>query len=160
MRCKKKEPNGSFFYRRPRLGFTLMELITILVIVSILAVAAVPRFWGAVFDQAEFRDQTLAALRYAQRAAMAYERTVCATFTGTQLVLTYASAYGSAICDTNLLAPGGGSSPYTVNAPSSVTYTAASSFTFDRIGRPSVGQAILISGGGSVTVEADSGYVH
>jgi MSHA pilin protein MshC len=137
-----------------------MELVTIMLIVSILAVAAAPRFLSSTFDQAKLYEQTLAALRYAQRTAMAYERTVCATFTSAQLVLTYASTYGSATCDSNLTPPGGGTSPYTVSAPSSVTYTAASTFTFDRIGRPSLGQAITITGGGSITVEAESGYVH
>jgi MSHA pilin protein MshC len=158
MRWQEKEPHGSFFYACS--GFTLMELIMVLIIVSILAVVAIPRFWGSVFDEGKFRDQTLAALRYAQRAAIAYERTVCATFSSTQLVLTYASTYGSSTCDTNLPPPATGSSPYTVTAPSSVTYTAAASFKFDRVGRPTAGQAILISGGGSVTVESESGYVH
>jgi MSHA pilin protein MshC len=112
-----------------------------------------------MFDDAQLYDQTLAALHYAQRTATAYQRTVCVTFSGgNQLTLTYASAYGSSSCNTNLVAPGGSSATYVLTAPGSATYSAAANFSFDRIGRPSAGQTITLSSGKTIIVEAETGY--
>jgi MSHA pilin protein MshC len=161
MRRWNEEPRGSFFHSREGDGFTLMELVAILIIVGILAVVAIPRLTRGAFDDAKLYDESLAALRYAQRAAIAYQRTVCITFSGsTQLSLTYASGYGSPTCNTNLVAPGGNTATYVVTAAGSATYTATPNFSFDPIGRPSAGQAITLSSGKTITVEADTGYAH
>jgi MSHA pilin protein MshC len=159
MKCQGKEPQGSFFYSHRSRGFTVMELVTVIIIAGVLAVVAIPRFSRGMFDDAQLYDQTLAALRYAQRTAMAYQRTVCVTFTGgNQLSLTYASVYGSSACNTNLVPPGGNSATYVVTAPGSSTYTAAATFNFDRVGRPSAGQTITLSSGRTIIVETETGY--
>ena len=161
MRRCKKEPQGSFFYSGKSRGFTMLELIVIVIIVSVLAVVAIPRLTRGAFDDAKLYDESLAALRYAQRTAVAYQRTVCVTFTGnTQLSLTYASVYGSATCNTNLVAPGGSTATYVVTAPGSSTYTTTPTFSFDRVGRPTSGQTINLSSGRTITVEAETGYAH
>jgi MSHA pilin protein MshC len=159
MKCQGKEPQRSFFYRRRSGGFTVMELVTVIIIAGVLAAMAIPRFSRGMYDDAQLYDQTLAALHYAQRTAMAYQRTVCVTFSGgNQLSLTYASAYGSASCNTNLVPPAGNSATYVLAAPGSSTYTAASNFSFDRVGRPSAGQTITLSSGKTIIVETDTGY--
>jgi len=136
-----------------------MELVTVIIIAGVLAAVAIPRFSRSMFDDAQLYDETLAALHYAQRTAMAYQRTVCVTFAGgNQLTLTYASVYGSSVCNTNLVPPGGNSATYVLNAPGSTTYSAAASFNFDRVGRPSAGQTITLSSGRTIIVEPESGY--
>lgn len=157
---KKKEPRGSFFYFGAA-GFTVAELVAVIIIIGILAAVMLPRLSTGTsgFDEVRLYDQTLAALRYAQNTAVATQRTVCATFTGTQLTLRYGSAYGAAGCDTDLMPPGGGVAPYTVQAQGSAAYSAASNFTFDRIGRPTPGQTIGLVGGRQIAVETDTGYV-
>jgi MSHA pilin protein MshC len=147
-----------------------MELVMTMVIVGILAVVALPRLTRTAFDEARLYQETLAALRYAQRTALAHQRTVCATFSGTptkQLTLTYASScvYPSACtvsdCNANLPAPAGVSTgAYTVAAAGSASYTTASSFAFDRVGRPSAAQTIVLSDGRTIAVEPETGYVH
>ena len=48
-------------------GFTLIELIMVMVVVGILAVFVAPRFFDAnVFKSRGFADQVQATLRYAQ----------------------------------------------------------------------------------------------
>jgi len=160
IRNKNEEPAGSFFFGAARSGgFTLPELMAVLMVMSILAVVALPRLWGSTFNELTFYDDTLAALRYAQRTAVTQQRTVCATFSATQLTLTYASVYGSTVCDQPLVRPAA-TTQYQVTAPSSVSYTAASTFRFDRVGIPNLSQTITISGGRTLIVEAGTGYVH
>jgi MSHA pilin protein MshC len=160
IRAKDKEPAGSFFFGSAgSQGFTLPELVAVLVVMSVLAVVALPRLWGSSFNELTLYDDTLAALRYAQRTAVTQQRTVCATFTATQLTLTYASAYGSTVCDQPLVRPAS-TAQYQVTAASPVSYTAASTFRFDRVGIPNLSQTITISGGKTLIVEAGTGYVH
>lgn len=89
-------------------GFTLMELITIMILVGILAVVAFPRMDGVeVFRGVEFRDRVVAALRHAHKTAIAQRRVVCAAFgvEGNSVTLSIASNRGGA-CDTSLAIPG------------------------------------------------------
>lgn len=160
IRNKIQEPTGSFFFAaRPASGFTLPELVAVIVVMSVLAVVALPRLWGTTFDELAFYDDTLAALRYAQRSAVTQQRTVCATFTATQLTLTYASVYGSTTCDQPLVRPAS-TAQYQVVASGGTSYTAATTFRFDRVGTPNLNQTITFSGGKSLIVEAGTGYVH
>ena len=55
-----------------RTGFTLVELVATLVIVSIIAVVAIPRFFATnTFDSRGFHDRATATVRYAQKLAIA-----------------------------------------------------------------------------------------
>jgi len=136
-------------------------MVAVITIIGVLAAVALPKFSASSYgaDEVRLYDQTFAALRYAQRAAATMQRNVCATFTSTQLTLTYGPTYGSA-CSTGLVGPGGETPPFKVTAQGTTTYTAASTFSFDRVGRPSAGQTITISGGKQIVVESETGYVH
>ena len=62
-------------------GFTLIELVMVLVLAGVLAVFAAPRLFSTGdFNARGFQDETLSLLRYAQKAAIAQRRTVCVTF--------------------------------------------------------------------------------
>ena len=144
-------------------GFTLIELIVVIVIVGVLAVAAIPRMFDrSTFDSRGFYDETMSALRYAQKTAIAQRRTVCAAFTNTSLTLTIASAANVGTCDTNLANPAG-SSPFTVTPHSTgITYTSTpTDFNFNALGQASNGQTIQVKDAtGSIIIEQDTGYVH
>lgn len=52
-------------------GFSLIELITVIVLLGALAVFVIPRLNPTGFDRYAFRHELLSALRYAQKTAMA-----------------------------------------------------------------------------------------
>lgn len=52
-------------------GFSLIELVAVIVMLGALAVFALPRLETAGFDRYAFRQELLAALRYAQKTALA-----------------------------------------------------------------------------------------
>lgn len=143
-------------------GFTLVELIVILIVVGILAVAAMPRFADrGDFDARGFFDGTAAILRYAQKSAVAQRRAVCVAFgADSSVTLTIASAFGGA-CNTNLAGPNG-TAPYALAAPAGVGFAARpADFSFLPSGAASFQQTINVTGmaGRNITIWAATGYV-
>lgn len=87
-------------------GFTMVELVIVIILIGILSVVVMPRMDTQSFRALEFRDQTVAALRYAQKTATSHRRLVCVAFTASSVTLTIALTNPSATCSTNLTLPG------------------------------------------------------
>ena len=142
-------------------GFTLVELIVVMVVIGILAVTVIPRFANrADFDARGFADATAAMLRYGQKSAVAQRRTVCVGFSAAAVTLTMATTFGGA-CNRNLAGPDG-SSPYALTIPAGVAYTGApTDFSFLPSGAASHGQSIGVIGvTPPINVVAATGYVY
>lgn len=142
-------------------GFTMVELVTVMVIAGVLALMVAPRFSDRnAFESRGFYDQVLSTLRYAQKAAIAQNRFVCAAFSATRISLTYGT---TSACADGSLTSQNGAAPYAVTAPNSdITLSGYTPpFFFDALGRPSAAQSIAVSGHAArITVEAETGYVH
>jgi MSHA pilin protein MshC len=142
-------------------GFTLVELIVVLIIVGVLAVATLPRFFDqSTFDDRGFYDETLAILRYAQKTAVAQRRLVCVTFTATTVALKIAHNFGGA-CTDDVMSPNGTAS-YKITAHGSSQFsTIPSAISFNPDGSASAAASIQVSGAANViSVDAVTGYVY
>lgn len=147
-------------------GFTLVELITILILVGILAVVALPRLDSAQdFGALAFRDRVATSLRYAQKSAVAKRRMVCATVAAGTLTLTTATSFGGA-CDTAMTGPDG-ADPAAVSpsaavqlAPAGVLYFQPSgSVTSDAAGTALATTTVTVTGQADINVRGTTGYV-
>lgn len=147
-------------------GFSLVELIVVMVLLGIVAAVAMPRWTGGSgFDERVVRDQVVAALRYAQKSAIASRRMVCVTFSSSparvDFILSSAYPAGSCVGGTALLGPDG--TVLSVTSPSVAFSSSVGTLTFDAVGRASSGASITVSGlpaGLAITVESETGYVH
>jgi len=154
---------------RPQRGFTLIELVMVLVLLGILAVYAVPRMINTGdFYARGFHDQSLAYLRYAQKTAIAQRRTVCVTLSSSGISLSMASTAGSNTCAATLPGPNGEAA---LSARSGVAFSSTlSNFNFDALGQPvttaatpaqAATQVLQVANvSRSITIEAGTGYVH
>jgi MSHA pilin protein MshC len=70
-------------------GFTLVELISTILIIALIAAVSGPRFFDInVFQQQGFYDETISAIRYAQKYAVATGCAVQVTVAGNSYTLT------------------------------------------------------------------------
>jgi MSHA pilin protein MshC len=132
-------------------GFSLLELIVVMVIAAILAALAIPRFTDSETRASWYQEQVKAGIRYAQRQAVAQRRVVFVDVQPGQLRLCYDAACASALTQ---LASG---APYVLEAPANAALAPAGVFSFDALGQ-SAGYGMTV-GGRAITVNAGTGYV-
>ncbi len=143
-------------------GFTLIELIMVMVIVGVLAVFAAPRIFNTGdFTARGFHDETLSLLRYAQKTAVVQRRSVCVQVNDPGITLTMdTKATPDGVCN------GPVNMPNTPRGGSGLSASATSgpviSFKFNSLGVTDQSGAITLSIANStaITVEGDTGYVH
>ena len=145
------------FQDRP--GFTMLEIIVVLVLMAILSLSALARLSQTNAEVLGDRDRLMAHIRYAQSRALRTSSTWTIDFTG-------ASSYqilqdGAARFLPGLETP-------TITIASSIT--TGGDVSFNSWGEPSVGgtplaatSSISLSDGtysAAITIEPDTGYVH
>jgi MSHA pilin protein MshC len=166
-------------------GFTLIELVAVLVLAGLLATFAVNRFFQRdTFDVRSFSDQVANIVRYGQKLAVAQNRAVFVSIDADRVALCF-----DAVCsdEQKVVPPTGrnsgsketlqycaGTNWLCEGRPTGVALSTdpdgTSGFYFDALGKPyALANAfparltISIQGDGmqrDVTVEGETGYVH
>ena len=166
-------------HREPAAGFTLIELVTVLLISTVILAVTIPRF--ATSEQFEARgyvEQTLSAIRYAQKFAIASGCDVEVNLGNAGYSLKKRGGLG-VDCQSTSAFSGDVSDPsapgraFSATPPSGITVSGGPvSFYYDRVGRPVnplsdmplvSATNITISGAGyswTLTIEPETGYVH
>jgi MSHA pilin protein MshC len=129
-------------------GFTLVELITIIVILGIISAVALPRFTGHdAFRDRATADQVAAALRYAQKVAIASHSNVTVRV----------SAGANSNCGTAVV---GGVVACVIPNGVAIDRGLPWDTTFDFMGRPVPNVATAATVGTTIiTIAAETGYV-
>lgn len=140
-------------WRRMR-GYTLAELVIVIVIAAILAAIAIPQFNQPQIDATWFHEQARSGVRYAQRTAVAQRRPVFVLVeAGPTLALCYADPCGARVRE---LATGNN---FVLTAPTGVALSiSVSPLSFNGLGQPSAAATITV-GARTITVNAETGYV-
>lgn len=134
-------------------GFTLTELILIMVLIGILAAFAAPRLNIEGFERQHFARELVIALRHAQRAAIVSGCPVEVQIQGNGFNVVW-GAGGD--CGSGALPHPSRSGAFTGSgAISSGTGTVR----FDGLGRTTAASIIVVADGPTIIVEAGSGYV-
>lgn len=179
-RCRRALRTGSL-----RNGFTMVELVTVMVVMGILGAIGASRFFDdKAFTGRAYADQAKSLVRYAQKLAIAQNRLVFVRATPAGFAVCFKANCASAA--ELAFAPGGSNSgstatragctlnnTYVANwlcegTPANVVVTGVAPgdvFSFDRMGRPSfaVPLTLTFTSGTSVyqfTVDSETGYVH
>ena len=164
-------------------GFTLVELVVILIVTGILAVAVVPRFFGNEFEERGFHDGLKAALQHARHMAVASRRYVCVSNTnGTGPAATAVVTMDTRVPEGNegnnvvctvgantvaidLPATRAGCATNAVCAPNGVAL-GGGSVIFDPLGRSVTAAKVLaaaatlsVSNEANITVQPETGWV-
>lgn len=143
-------------------GFTLTELVMVIVIIGILAVIVAPRFMSSQpFETRGFYDEAQAVVRYAQKVAIAQRRTIFVCVSANEIA---AISNNDCTSPTYLTHPVGGGQLRAASR-GGVTLGPVTSFSFDGLGRPSAATTVTFTStvagdpARQIIVEAETGYV-
>ena len=132
-------------------GFTLLEMIAVLVIIAILAVVAVARFTDAGAESAAAANTLKAHLRYAQLRAMGDILPWEIRFTGSSYTLERVGA------EETVNLPGEDGSTKTLE---NVTISPTTTVTFSAgLGQPDPGDHTISVGGRTIFITAETGFI-
>lgn len=156
-------------------GFTMIELVTVIILVGILAFVAVPRLSDTTFKERGFHDAVVAAISHARRVAVASRRYVCVSVNGGAgtLSLTRDTNQPESVvavsCSSTLALPAtsSGCAVNAVCAPTGITLNggATTSLIFDPLGRSVTAPNVLATtisiatAQASISVYPETGYV-
>jgi MSHA pilin protein MshC len=146
--------------RAPQLGFTVVELIMVIMIIGILAAVVGPRFFDRkVFDERLFFEESVSAVRYAQKLAVASGCLTQVSLGTGGYYLRRAANCTSGAFSAEVQGPDGQTPFANTEVPTGVSVSATNfPVVFDSLGRPSSAASATI-GAFTLSVTAETGLV-
>jgi MSHA pilin protein MshC len=161
----KRSPHGSrtetaVAGRHRSRGFSVVELVLVLVILAALATVALPRFFGVQpFDERRYYDEVINAVRYAQQLAVASGCAVEVRINANAYRLRQRATCTSGAFVQEVRNPATGESDFARPAPNGIALVSVpASFVFDALGASATGATVTV-GGRAFGVTAGTGYV-
>lgn len=141
---------------KPR-GFTIVELIMVIVILGIISAVALPRFFDRkTFDERFYFEEVLSSVRYGQKLAVASGCVVNVKINNSGYALTYGTGACSGI---QIKDPSDKS--YPIKPPSNVSVQSGMELEFNSLGCITSDSSVNCSSGyNTVTVGSFSFRVH
>jgi len=145
-------------------GYSVVELVVVIAVVAILVATALPRFFDiGTFQDRAFYDQTIGAVRYAQKLAVATrcpvlvqvtDNTSLALFRPANAAACSSGPYATAVAD-----PATPGANFVLSVPGSLTLAStAANFSFTAAGSTAADVTITV-GDRSFQVHAETGFV-
>jgi len=143
---------------RPQCGFTVIELIAVIVVLGILSATVLPKFFDkSGYQQRVIFDDTLNAVRYAQKLAVATGCNVQFSISSNAFQLLHATTCSSTSYGVAVAHPATQTPPYTGSeAGISLPNT---TITFNAIGEADGGTSITI-GGKTINIVPSTGFIY
>ncbi|MGB1799351.1 MAG: prepilin-type N-terminal cleavage/methylation domain-containing protein [Gammaproteobacteria bacterium] len=144
-------------------GFTLIEVIVVIILVGILAAYSIPKLDLDAFRAQGFEQQATAAIRYGQKQAIGSGCNINVNIVSvTECTVTYGAQTDAgcvgAVGD-SLVNPGTGLNNFCDSSEADSSAMLPASVQFDRIGRPS-GSLSINFGTTIITIEPETGFVY
>lgn len=144
-------------------GFSLLELVMVLVVVGIIAAYAVPRATAPAAFTAYYQADTLVRdIRHAQQLALAWNKSLTLTTTAGGYFVACTTPAATPPCNASPVNDPSRGGTFSVTATSGVTIQNPVTINFDAWGRPTAAAAIDVTGAGqtaTVNINAVGGFV-
>lgn len=145
-------------------GFTIGELVLVLIIVGVMAVVAMPRLGTMDVAGEAWHQDVASSLRHAHHTAVAARRLVCASVSTGTVTLTIAGSNPASACSSTLRGYDGDTAfARSSKAPSTSSATLyfqpSGRVTSDGAGSTASNFTIAITGQASVNVVGETGHV-
>lgn len=137
-------------------GFTLIELVTVILILGILAVVGTSKFFSnTAFEDARYHQELISAFRFAQKIAIASQCPVTISLTADSFVLNYSGSCSGVVQRPH------NQNNYNENNISSTITSTSPTYTYDASGdiTPAVGGTVSV-GSQVIILESVTGFVH
>ena len=149
-------------------GFTLPELIAVLLLIGILSATAMPKLQGALsFRDDGWRDQIVASLHYAHKVAISHRRLVCASVGPGGVTLGIAGSNPATSCSASLPGLDGqalaanskGGAAASVSPAGTLYFQPSGRVSTDGAGSSAANRSITIAGQTPIVLVGETGHV-
>lgn len=142
----------------PQGGFTVIELISCIVVMGVLAAVTAPRFANMqVFAERGYADDIASSLRYGRRIAIASDCRVRITINAAGYSTWQQAACGAGAWVTPVLRPDG--TPLNGNPPDNVNVAPATTIEFLPSGVAATGSVTITVGARTVSIDGPTGRI-